>query len=137
MEASVTEIHCHPLRPSGFAEPLFLGPEDRKEIAEHLARSGWLERASAATIPEVRPCHVYRDSGGEAWIVKPECRRQRGRTKKSRVKRVIGRWREVRDWWRPEGGTDRLLFRVMLSGESVVDVALERGYGWSLVRVLD
>jgi hypothetical protein len=53
------------------------------------------------------------------------------------VERVIERWREVRNWWEPEGGTDRLLFRVLLSGGAVADVALDRGYGWSLVRILD
>ena len=79
LDASVSEIHRHPLRPPGFA--------------------------------------------------------------KQRVARVIERWREVRGWWEPGGGTDRLLFRVLLSGGSVVDLAVERSEeragAWSLVRVLD
>ena len=61
-----------------------------------------------------------------------------------RVRRVISSWREVRGWWETGGGVDRLLFRVLLDGGGVdseagvvVDLALERGYGWSLVRVLD
>lgn len=139
MEASVTEIHHHPLRPPGFAEPLFLGPEDRKEIAEHLALSGWLGKASVAAEKEygTRPCHVYRDADGEAWIVRPGCRGRRRRTKKCRVARVVESWREMRDWWEPEGGTDRLLFRVLLAGGVVADVALDRRYGWSLLRILD
>lgn len=148
MEVSTSEIHGHSLRPTGFVEPLFLGREDRKEIVEHLARSDWLEKASRATEPSGRPCHVYRDQDGEAWLVRPGCgrcgrgrrSRLRGRTRKRRVARVIERWREVRNWWEPEGGTDRLLFRVLLAGRQggvVADVALDRSYGWSLVRVLD
>ncbi|MGB3633596.1 MAG: hypothetical protein WA982_06115 [Rubrobacteraceae bacterium] len=139
MEASTKEIHGHPLRPSGFAEPLFLGREDKKEIAEYLSRSNWLGKVSEASDPEARPCHVYRGASGEAWLVGPGCKRSqwRRRTRKRRVARVIERWREVRCWWEPEGGTDRLLFRVLLSGGVVADVALDRRYGWSLVRVLD
>ena len=151
MEASTKEIHEHPLRPAGFAEPLFLGREDKKEIAEYLSRSDWLGKVSEAPDPEERPCHVYRGVGGEAWLVRPGCGRggrsgrsrrtgRRSRTRKRRVARVIERWREVRCWWEPEGGTDRLLFRVLLAGRQggvVVDVALDRRYGWSLVRVLD
>lgn len=149
MEASVGEIHNHLLRPSGFAEPLFLGREDKKEIAEHLARSSsWLVRAgdtvgtvgTEQTIRASLPCHVYRGQDGDAWLVRPGCRRLRRRAQKRRVARVIERWREVHSWWEPEGGTDRLLFRVLLAGAqggAVADVALDRHYGWSLVRVLD
>lgn len=137
MEASTREIHGHPLRPSDFAEPLFLGREDKKEIAEYLSRSGWLGKVSETSDLEERPCHVYRVASGESWFVRPGCRRQRRRAQKRRVARVIERWREVRCWWEPEGGTDRLLFRVLLSGGVVADVALDRHYGWSLVRILD
>ena len=155
LEASVKEIHGHPLRPQEFVEPLFLGREDKKEIAEHLARSNWLGKVSEATEPGGRPCgrpcHVYRGRDGEAWLVRTGCggRRRcgghgrswrRGRTRKRRVARVIERWREVRNWWEPESGTDRLFFRVLLAGTHggvVADIALDRRYGWSLVRVLD
>ena len=151
MEASVSEMQRHPMRPSGVAEPLFLGREARKEIAEHFRESaGWLKGAGEAR-PEERAggaCHVYRGAGGEAWLVRPGCRRLRSRANKRRVRRVISSWREVRGWWETGGGIDRLLFRVLLDGGgvggeadleagAVVDLALERGYGWSLVRVLD
>ncbi len=53
LEASVSEIHRHPLRPPGFAEPLFLGRAAKKEIAEHLACSGWLGKASEAGRPKL------------------------------------------------------------------------------------
>lgn len=142
MEASVGEIHRHPLRPPEFAEPLFLGQEDKKEIAEHLRESSsWLEKASKAggsgRAHHERSCHLYRDAYGVVWMVRPGCGRRRRRTTKRRVARVIERWQEVRGWWDPGGGTDRLLFRVLLSGGLVADLALDRRYGWSLVRVLD
>ena len=147
MEASVSEIHRHPLRPSGFAEPLFLGREAKKEIAEHFRESArWLKGAGEARPGERAggACHVYRGAGGEAWLARPGCRRLRSRANKRRVRRVISSWREVRGWWETGGGVDRLLFRVLLDGGgagsesgAVVDLALERGYGWSLVRVFD
>lgn len=150
MEASVGEIHRHPLRPPEFAEPLFLGREDKKEIAEHLARSSsWLANAGDAASDDVGamnteqiarpyyPCHVYRGAGGEAWFVRPGCSRRKKRTEKRRVARVIERWRDVHSWWEPEGGVDRLFFRVLLSGGVVADLALDRRYGWCLERVLD
>ncbi len=157
MEASVSEIHRHPLRPPGFAEPLFLGRAAKKRIAEHLRESsGWLGKASEVSDDESgeagEVCHVFRRSDGSAYLVRvgrpgPACRRRR--TSKRRVAQVIERWREVRNWWRPGGGTDRLLFRVLMdgvgaegeAGGAVVDLALERSGSragcWSLVRVLD
>ena len=57
------------------------------------------------------------------------------------MSRVIERWREVRSWWEPGRGADRLCFRVELSDGAVVDLALdrsgERAGSWALVRVLD
>lgn len=151
MEASVSEIHRHPLRPPGFAEPLFLGREAKKEVAEHFRESArWLKGAAEARPGDRagRACHVYRGADGEAWLVRSGCRRPRSRASKRRVRSVISSWREVRGWWEAGGGVDRLLFRVLLDkggvgseaeGEAgaVVELALERGYGWSLVRVLD
>lgn len=139
MEASVSEIHRHPLRPPGFAEPLFLGREDKKEILEHLSGSSrWLGKASEAGSPAGALCHVYRGADGSAWLARAGCRRRR-RPSKRRVARVLERWREVRGWWEPGGGTDRLCFRVLLSGGAAADLALDRGEagGWSLLRVLD
>lgn len=154
--ASVSEIKRHPLRPEGFEEPLFLGRAAKKEIAEHIRESSaWLKKASEARAGEHRtlePCHVLGRPDGSAFLVRVErartgCRRRRGnRTRKRRVRRVIERWREVRDWWRADGGADRLCFRVLLGapGEAdgaVVDLALDRSGpragSWSVVRVLD
>ncbi len=145
MEASVSEIHRQTLRPAGFAEPLFLGRADKKEIAEHLRESaGWLRRAGEVgeggleRTGEV--CHVLARPDGSAHLVRAgrpgrRCRRRRAR--RSRVERVIERWREVRGWWEPGRGADRLCFRVQLSGGSVLDLALDRAGSWTLLRVLD
>ena len=142
MEASVSEIHHHPLRPPGYAEPLFLGRTAKKEIAEHLRESScWLGKASDVEKPVGQPCHVLRRPGGAAYLIRRRssrraCRGTPGHAKR-RVARVLERWREVGDWWEPGGGTDRLCFRVLLSGGAVADVALDRWHGWSLARVLD
>lgn len=150
MEASVSEIHRHPLRPPGWAEPLFLGRAAKKEIAEHLKESsGWLRKAGEVRAGELggaeEVCHVLVRPGGSAHLVRagrrpgPGCRRRR--SSKRRVARVVERWREVRGWWEPGRGTDRLCFRVLLSDGTVVDLALDRSGehagSWSLVRVLD
>ena len=153
MDETVSEIHGHPLRPPGFAEPLFLGRADRKEIADHLARSGWLGKAGegvpGADAPEGtgEVCHVLARPDGSAHLVRafagrPGCRSKgfaRGRrlVSRRRVSGVIERWREVRRWWEPERGTDRLCFRLQLSDGSVVDTALDRSGSWSLLRVHD
>lgn len=139
MDATVTEIHDHPLRPAGFAEPLFLGPKDKKEIADHLAAGSWLRKAADGARRYPSPCHVYRsDARGGVWLARPGCRRTKRRAGKRRVVGVIGRWREVSGWWQDGGGEDLLLYRLLLSGGAVVDVARDRGAGgWELVRVLD
>ncbi len=140
MEASVSEIHRHPLRPIGFAEPLFLGWAAKKEIAEHLARSCWLGKASEAESPPGAACHVLRRPGGDVYVVRPGASRRACRTRfaKRRVARVLERWREVRGWWEPGRRVDRLVFRLLLSGGVVVDVALERTTGeWIWVGTLD
>lgn len=150
MEASVSEIHRHPLRPPGFAEPLFLGRAAKKEVLEHLARSGWLGKASETGKPPEEPCHVFGRPDGSAYLVRA-CRgypRRRTGFAKRRVRRVIERWREVGLWWEPGGGTDRLCFRVLLDGPgggspggAVADLALdrseERAGVWSVTRILD
>ena len=153
MDASVYEIHRHPLRPAGFAEPLFLGPGDKKKIADHLARSGWLGKAGDG-VPGAdelggtgEVCHVLARPDGSAHLVRgfagrPGCRPKgfaRGRrcVARRRISGVIERWREVRRWWEPNRGADRLCFRLRLSDGAVVDVALDRSGSWSLVRVHD
>lgn len=147
MDASVSEIHAHPLRPPGFAEPLFLGRADKKEIAEHLRESAaWLRGAGEVGEGGLEGtgevCHVLARPDGSAHLVRaklgrPGCRRRRRRARRSRVDRVIERWREVRRWWEPGRGADRLCFRVQLAGGSVLDLALDRAGSWTLLRVLD
>ena len=151
MNASVSEIHRHPLRPPGFAEPLFLGPGDKKEIAEHLRQSAaWLRRAGEIREGELEGtgevCHVLARPDGSAHLVRgfarrPGCprglARRRRRARRGRVERVIERWREVRRWWEPGRGADRLCFRLQLSDGAVLDVALDRAGSWALLRVLD
>lgn len=80
LRATVSEIHAYPLRPEGYAEPLFHSLESRKEILEHFTRSSWLWRASEQAAPM------------------PETARKAGS-----VVRVIFRWREVDRWWEPDG----------------------------------
>lgn len=94
MEATVSEIHAYPLRPEGYAEPLFHDYKSRREILEHLARSGWLWRASEAPRPA---CQA------------PERGPHEGAGKDGRV---IASWREVDRWWEPGGGVDLVWRRV-------------------------
>ena len=148
MEARVSENHRQPFRPARFEEPLFLGPGDKKEIAEHLRRSAaWLRRADGIGAGEElegtgEVCHVLARPDGSAHLVRgfarrPERRCRRRRASRSRVERVVERWREVRSWWEPGRGTDRLCFRVRLTDGAVVDLALDRSGSWSLLRVHD
>ena len=139
MEASVSEIHCYPLRPEGFEEPLFPTRESRLVILDHLLRTSWLSRASE-----------MEERGGQAaharWEpVELENRQGRvrvtwasGRRRKRRhVVEVLGRWREVRAWWDETRAKNRSLARLLLSDGSVVDLARENGGEWFLVGVTD
>lgn len=94
MEATASEIHAYPLRPGGFAEPLFHTAESRKRILEHLAESSWLFRASETRRPEMkRPEAVSVYTGrGEG--------------------RVVASWREVDRWWEPGGGVNVIWRRI-------------------------
>ena len=143
LATTVSEIHGHPLRPPGFEEPLFPTAGSRKAVAEHLVRAPWLSRASEAAGGSglaarryEEPAHVLRRADGRAYLVR-RCPNGR-RTSKRQVARVLERWREVRSWWEPERRVDRLVFRVVLVGGAVVDLALERSSGrWLLVGVAD
>ena len=147
MEATVSEIHGYPLRPSGFEEPLFPTAESRRVVAEHLAGAPWLSRGTelgrrgsgqAAHIRE-EFAHVLRRADGRAYLVR-RCGdgRCKDSLRKRRVVRVLERWREVGPWWDRERCVDRLFFRVMLAGGAVVDLAHERvSREWLLVGVVD
>jgi hypothetical protein len=143
LDATVSEIHAYPLRPPGFEEPLFPTSESRREVAEHLARAPWLSRASealggggCAVSRREEPVVLSRRPGSREVTV---VRRRAGRCswRRRRVVEVVACWREIRQWWDEDTSVDRVLFRVAVSGGGVVDLALERGGGWSLVGVVD
>ena len=143
---TVSEIHRYPLRPPGFEEPLFPTAESRRVVAEHLASAPWLSRgpelrrgSGRAAHSREEPAHVLWRADGRAYLIR-RCGdgRRKGSPRKRRVVRVLERWREVGSWWEPEGCVDRLVFRVLLAGGAVVDLALERTSGeWLLVGVVD
>ena len=97
MQATVSQIHAYPLRPEGFAEPLFHTAASRKQIVEHLAESSWLWRASEAPRPVASEAEQRVDG------------------------KVLASWREVDRWWEPDGGVDRVcyLLRTAAGGEQV------------------
>jgi hypothetical protein len=141
VQTSVSEIHRHPLRPPGFQEPLFPGREHKKEIAEHLARSAWLEKGSAAgdgsgaaAKRRLRRAHVLARGDGGVYLVA----RCGHRIIKRRIARVAERWREVGSWWEPGRAVDRFVFRLLLASGAVVDVAFYASSSeWRLVGVVD
>lgn len=143
LATTVSEIHRHPLRPPGFEEPLFPTSESRRAVAEHLANAPWLSRASklhrgsgqaARSLEE--PAHVLQRADGSAYLVR-RCPNGR-RMSKARVVRVLERWREVGPWWDTERRVDRLVFRVLLAGGAVIDLALERASEeWLVAGVID
>jgi hypothetical protein len=142
---SVSEIHRYPLRPAGFEEPLFPTATSRRAIAEHLAHSSWLFRApelaadpglaSGEAVHRRREIvHLFRRDDGWAYLVR-RCGR---RTTKRRIVRMLESWREVGRWWEGEDSVDRLVYRVLLEGGAVVDLALEKSSSeWLLVGVVD
>ena len=146
LATTVSEIHRYPLRPPGFEEPLFPTRESKRAVAEHLARAPWLSRGSelpggngetARRCEE--PAHVLRRADGRAYLIR-RCTngRREGSLRKRRMVRVLERWQEVGPWWEAKGGVNRLVFRVLLAGGAVVDLALERTSGeWLLVGVVD
>jgi hypothetical protein len=139
---SVSGIHAYPLRPPGFEEPLFPTPSSKRVIAEHLLEAPWLRRASTAEGRTGEAVHALaepielRGSCGRVELIRVggggRCSWRR-----RRVAEVLDRWREIGDWWDEERCKDRLVFRVLLCGGAVVDLARERSGGWLLVGILD
>jgi hypothetical protein len=140
---SVSEIHRYPLRPPGFEEPLFPTAASKRAVMGHLLEAPWLRRASELGT-ELGRCagqaaHALEEpvslrvSGGRAEVVRPRT----GRCSRRRVLRVLERWREVEGWWDRDRCKDRFIFRVLLSGGVVVDLAREKSGGWLLVGVVD
>ena len=142
-EVTVSEIHRYPTRPKGFEEPLFPTAATRRAVMEHLLEAPWLSRASelrerpgdagSAKLRE-EPVELARRAG-VVHVVRPHGKRCSWRRR--RVVEVLARWRCVSSWWDPRERVDRIVFRVLLSGGAVVDLALERSGGWLLAGVVD
>jgi len=141
MEASVSEIHCYPLRPEGFEEPLFPTRESRLAVLDHLLGAPWLSRASEMEERGGQAAHArwepveLENRHGRLRIVRASGRRRCRRRR--HVVEVLGGWREVRAWWDETRAKDRSLARLLLSDGSVVDLARERDGEWFLVGVTD
>lgn len=69
--------------------------------------------------------------------MRPRAPRRRCSWQRRRVVEVLDRWREVRAWWEEGSSIDRLVFKVLLAGGPVVEVARERSGEWLLVGVVD
>lgn len=146
MAVEVSEIHAYPLQPEGFEEPLFPTGDTKREIAEHLLEAPWLSRASGlegrtggAARTHDEPVEL-KGSPGRVKIVRVgrDRRRCRSSWKRRRVEKVLDRWRLVHGWWESDRRmVDRVVFRVLLSGGAVVDLAQDRSGGWLLVGVVD
>jgi hypothetical protein len=142
LESSVSEIHGYPLRPEGFMEPLFWGRESRVAVGEHLLRAPWLVRASEAGSRIGEPVEVRRGCGGFEVSWASGCGRSQSRRRERsswrRVVEILDRWREVGHWWSEEG-VDRRVYRVLLAGGAILDLArqCDGSGGWVLVGVAD
>lgn len=139
---SVSEIHRYPSRPAGFEELLFVTPVSKRAVGEHLLKSPWLVRASELRAESGESARAFREpvavrecAGGVEVVRLSEARGIAWRRKL--VVEPLERWREVRNWWSEKDGADRQMFRVLLSGGTVVDLALERSGKWLLTGVAD
>ena len=141
--ASVAEIHGYPTKPRGFQEPLFPTAKSKRTVIEHLLEASWLARASELAKGSGEATHALREpielrrSSGRVEIARLGRGKRCSFWRPRRVIEVLDRWREVGWWWDEDRSVDRLVFRVRLSGNTVVDVARERSGGWSLVGVVD
>ena len=141
MKASVSEIHCYPLRPEGFEEPLFPTRESRRAVLDHLLRAPWLSRASEIEERGGQAAHArwepveLENRHGRVRVTWTSGRRRC--RKRRHIVEVLERWREVRAWWDEKRAKDRSLARLLLSDGSVIDLARENGGEWFLVGVTD
>ncbi len=141
----VSEIHAYPLKPEGFEEPLFATAESNRKIAEHLLEAPWLSRASELEGRTGGAAHALeepvelRNSTGRVEVVRLVGGRRRCRSSwtRQRVVSVLDRWRQIGGWWNAARRVDRMVFRVLLSGGAIVDLARERSGDWLLVGVVD
>jgi hypothetical protein len=137
----VAEIHRYPLRPEGFEEPLFPTRASKRAVGEHLLGAPWLARASEFRSGTGESAHALREpvevEASHRGVCVVQTSGGRCFRKKARVSEVLDRWREVGDWWDEDIRVDRVVFRVLLSDGSVMDLARERAEGWFLVGVVD
>jgi hypothetical protein len=140
----VSEIHAYPSRPEGFEEPLFPTAKSNRKIAEHLLEAPWLSRASELAEGTGGSAHALeepvglRNASGRMEIVRlVSSRRCHPSWRRRRIEKVLDRWRRVDGWWDADRRVDRMVFRLLLSGGAVVDLAKERPGGWLLVGVVD
>src|SRR5918998_273678 len=116
---------------AGFLDPRTQGAAPPRRIG------GALPGASVAEI------HAYpsrpRRFQGRTELVRPREAQDERRCSwgKRRVIEILDRWREVGEWWNEERATDKLVFRVLLSSGTVVNLARERSGGWYIVGVVD
>jgi hypothetical protein len=142
---NVSEIHAYPSRPEGLEEPLFPTVESNRKIAEYLLEAPWLSKASELEQRTGGAAHVLeepvelRKLSGRVEIVRivssRRCRHPSWRRRS--VEKVLDRWRHVDRWWDAGRREDKMVFRVLLSGGAVVDLARERCGYWLLVGVVD
>lgn len=143
LNVGVSEIHGYPLRPEGFEEPLFPTAASKRVVAEHLLQAPWLRRASDVGGSSGESAHAFeepieleRTHPERAEIVR--LRTGRGLSwRKKRVLRLLEYWREVKGWWDEDDHTDRMVFRVLISGGTIAELAWERSGEWFLTGVVD
>ena len=138
----VSDIHRYPTKPEGFQEPLFATEVSKRAVMEHLLEAPWLWRASELEGCAGQAAHALeepvelRNSGGRVELVRLQSRRRCSWRKRCVIK-VLDRWREVGRWWDEDRYVDRMVFRVLLSGGAVIDLARERCREWFLVGMVD
>ena len=142
----VSEIHAYPSKPEGFEDPLFSTAESNLKIVEHLLEAPWLSRVSELVGRAGGAAHALeepvelttRNSPGRMDVLRLGAgRRRRDSWRRRSVEKVLDRWREVWGWWDEDRCRDRMVFRVLLSGGVVVDLARKQPGGWLLVGVVD
>jgi hypothetical protein len=142
LAVEVSEVHAYPLRPGGFEEPLFATVSSKRGVIDHLLEAPWLIRASELKGGTGEAAHALSEPvelkslGNQMEVVRPKASK-RCSWKRRRIVRVLDRWREVWGWWDKNRHIDRLVFRILLSGGTVVDLARERAGGWYFVGVVD
>ncbi len=142
LAVAVTEIHRYPLRPEGFEEPLFPTTASKRAVAEHLLEASWISRASKLEEQTGQAVHTLEEPvelntiGDRVELIRLGSQR-RCSWRKRRIVEVLDRWREVRAWWEDDRYVDRVVFRILLFGGAVVDLAKERSGAWFLVSIVD